>query len=541
MATVFMKWLETSPRDYDRGIQLLTLGRIGRVKRRIARECVQRGMRVLEIGCGTGELAVEMARAGANVTGIDSSPEMLELARRRMDDAGLSDRATISQMDATMIGDRFPAGSFDLIVSTLVFSELTLAEQRYVLEVCRSLLTSAGHILIADEVVPSRGLARLAYHLVRAPLVLVTWLLTRTTTAGLQGFESMLDSVGLKARVADSYLGGSLILYDIRPTGVYEPTAELPPSVIGRLSHKVTLRTRLLDLWTLFFRIIPPYPKVTPGLYAVGHPDRSSPVLVTGNFDLTVRRLVRALDTRVDVWILAANSSGINVWCASGGGYMTADKVIAAMNASHLADVVDHHALILPQLCGNGVDGWRIRKETGWGVHWGPVRAEDIPEYLASKRKKTDRMRWVRFPLKDRLEMVTVTLGFYGLLILLPVFLIWRDLFLPIAAAMLGLSYFYAVALPWIPGRDGLLKSIPLAVIALAGMLAYALRVGGMSSIELFHWGVGLTGMSVFTSAEMQGMSPRMRGEQANWGWEAIIGTGLALTYWLVPLALGWR
>ncbi len=33
MATVFMKWLETSPKDYDRGIQLLTLGKIHRIKR----------------------------------------------------------------------------------------------------------------------------------------------------------------------------------------------------------------------------------------------------------------------------------------------------------------------------------------------------------------------------------------------------------------------------------------------------------------------------------------------------------------------------
>ena len=38
MATVFMKWLETSPKDYDRGIQLLTLGRIQRIKEKIAEQ-----------------------------------------------------------------------------------------------------------------------------------------------------------------------------------------------------------------------------------------------------------------------------------------------------------------------------------------------------------------------------------------------------------------------------------------------------------------------------------------------------------------------
>jgi hypothetical protein len=98
-----------------------------------------------------------------------------------------------------------------------------------------------------------------------------------------------------------------------------------------------------------------------------------------------MRRLVHAMDKQEDVWVLVADSAGINVWCAAGGGYFTADKVIAAIKSSHLEDLVDHHALILPQLCANAVDGWQIRKKTGWGVHWGPVRAVDIPAYLAGK------------------------------------------------------------------------------------------------------------------------------------------------------------
>jgi cyclopropane fatty-acyl-phospholipid synthase-like methyltransferase len=541
MATVFMKWLETEPSDYDRGIRFLTLGRLGKVHQAIANDYAEPGCRVLEIGCGTGALAALLARNGAQVTAIDASPAMLAQAEHRIHDEGLTEQAQLLHMDATLIGERFEPASFDLIVSTLVFSELTPDEQAYVLEACKGLLAPGGAILLADEFVPSAWFQRTWFTLVRLPLTLITWLLTRTTTTALRKPESLFNRSGYRAEQLLTFLGGSLALYRLWPASDEASEDALPASVLGRLRHRPTLRTRLADLWALFFRIIPPYPKVRSGLYALGRPDRSSPVLVTGNFDLTVRRLVRAIDGVVDAWILVADSAGINVWCAAGGGYFTAEKVIAAVKSSHLDQVVDHHALILPQLCANGVDGWRIRQEIRWGVHWGPAKAEDIPAYLAAGRKKTDAMRWVRFPIKDRMEMVTVTLGLYGLLILVPVFIFWRDLFWPITVSMLGLSYFYGLVIHWLPGHDGLAKSVPLTAIALAGLLAYSQLVAPMTAPHLFNWAIGLTGLSVFSAAELQGMSPEMRGEQANWGWEAVIAAGLGLVYWLAPLAMGWR
>ena len=541
MATVFMKWLETRPEDYDRGIRLLTLGRIQHVKRKIANEYASKEMRILEIGCGTGTLTVMMANRGAAVTAIDASPRMLAAAEKKVDEAGVDERVSLRQMDAALIGEHFPAASFDLIVATLVFSELPPDEQRLVLAACHKLLRSNGRILIADEVVPPKTITRLLYTLVRLPLVLLTWLITRTTTNSLKDFNSILILAGYQPEIAASYLGGSLVLYAGFASGEELGETGFIQTGISRMHHRVTVQTLLLDLWLLFFRIIPPYPKVRLGLYAVGHPNPDSPVLVTGNFNLTVRRLVRAIDGKVDAWVLVADSAGINLWCAAGGGYFTAEKVIAAVRSSHLSEVVNHHALILPQLCANGVDGWKIRNATGWGVHWGPVHASDIPAYLAAKRKKTDTMRWVRFPLKDRLEMATVTLGFYGLLILLPVLIFWRQMFWPVTFSMLGLSYFYAIVHPWLPGQDGLYKSLPLTIIALVGLWIFTYLWSPMQTQMIFHWSIGLTGLSVFTAAELQGMSPLMRGEQANWGWEAVIFIALGAIYWLVPSIVGWR
>ncbi|MBS1252989.1 MAG: Corrinoid/iron-sulfur protein large subunit [Anaerolineales bacterium] len=316
------------------------------------------------------------------------------------------------------------------------------------------------------------------------------------------------------------------------------PEGAVPEAIereVPRLRHRRTLRSTLVDVWALLFRVIPPYPKVEPGLYRVGEPDTASPVLVTGNFDLTVRRVVRALDGEVDCWLLVADSNGINVWCAAGGDHFTADDVMAAVRTSGVEDVVDHHALILPQLCANGVDGWRIRKELRWGVHWGPARADDIPAYLEGGQRKTDAMRWVDFPLRDRLEMVLVTLGFYGLLILAPIGLFWRNMLWPTSVSLVGLSLFYAATMPWLPGRDGMAKSVPLAAIALAGLYVFSAFFGHLPPRRLFNWTVGLIGLAVFTGGELQGMSPLMRGEQANWSWEAVIGVALAAVYWLVP------
>jgi magnesium-protoporphyrin O-methyltransferase len=48
-----------------------------------------RGRRVLDAGCGTGALAIELAKRGANVVAIDLSPTLTDLARDRSGDAGL--------------------------------------------------------------------------------------------------------------------------------------------------------------------------------------------------------------------------------------------------------------------------------------------------------------------------------------------------------------------------------------------------------------------------------------------------------------------
>ncbi len=528
MATVFMKWLETTPRTYDRGIQLLTLNKLQPLKEQIASQMVDPGDRVLEIGCGTGTLAVLMARRGAKVTGIDAAPLMLAEAQRKVVVEGLEDHVNLTQMDASVLTDHFVRGSFDVIVSTLVFSELSEPERRHVLDECRELLAPGGRLIIADEVLPQGLLSRLAYYVIRLPLVVVTWLLTRATTHPLRRLPQELATAGFRADSVASFLASSLQLFEAGSAAeAVSPTTQRIP----QLRHRVTWRTILTDIWCMFFRMIPPYPKVRTGLYRIDEPGRDAPVLVTGNYDLTVRRLVKAIDGKVRAWVLVADSAGINVWCAAGGGHFTADKIIAGIKTSGLSAVVDHHALILPQLAANGVNGWKIRKETGWGVHWGPVRAEDIPVYLSNGRKKTDAMRRANFPLKSRLEMTAVAWGFYAVLMAVGLGLFWRTVFWPVMIAMTALSLFFGVFLPWLPGHDGLLKGIPMAALSAAGTLAYSMALAPAPALTLINRCLGLGFLAFFVSGEFQGMSPLMRGEEGNWGVEAAVGVFTLVLY----------
>jgi hypothetical protein len=83
-------------------------------------------------------------------------------------------------------------------------------------------------------------------------------------------------------------------------------------------------------------------------------------------------------------------------------------------------------------------------------------------------------------------------------------------------------------------------KSIPLTLIALLGLGIYTGTVQPLPLPQLFNWTIALIALSLFTAGELQGMSPLMRGEQANWGWEAVVGLVLLVVYFLTPLIVSW-
>ena len=102
------------------------------------------GMRVLDIGCGWGGMALYIhAKTGADVTGITLSEEQLKVARRRAAEAGVADRVRFELIDY-----RAMTGRFDRIVSVGMFEHVGTKHYRSFFAKCRELMSDDGVMLL---------------------------------------------------------------------------------------------------------------------------------------------------------------------------------------------------------------------------------------------------------------------------------------------------------------------------------------------------------------------------------------------------------
>jgi len=101
------------------------------------------GMRVLDLGCGTGRYCLLLANQGASVVGVDPAVQMIEQAKRKT-----INLPSIKLLCGTLDQMNFPDGAFDLVVSALTLSHITDLEPTF-REVVR-VLKSDGRMVISD-------------------------------------------------------------------------------------------------------------------------------------------------------------------------------------------------------------------------------------------------------------------------------------------------------------------------------------------------------------------------------------------------------
>ena len=538
MSYVYMRALETAPERYDQGIRWLGWNRLDRIRNKMADAMAASAKTVLEIGVGTGTQALLLAQRGMTVVGIDHSQGMLGIAKKKLDvfasesesNAQVASRVQLQQKAAVQL-DEFPENSFDAVTATLVFSELSKAEQRYVLAHAFRLLRPGGMLVLADEVMPKNLAKRVVHGALAAILKAITYLATQTSTHPVRDLEQKVVNAGFEIQSIDHHqLDSFEVLYAKKPEAAgsqalrmeqFEPIAR-PHSGIG------------MRIWTTLARMIAHPTEI--GLIAINEPSPEDPVLCTCNFVLTVSRLCDLLEKEhISAWVLVAPTDGVNVWCSSCGGDFNAGSVITAIKISGLEGHVSHRTIILPQLSASGIDPKEVMNVTGWHCAWGPVQMDDLPEFLHeyphSVRHKTERQRKVRFELSFRMEMASA-LAFPILLVLgLPILLILALINLQawiLPMFLLMVFYFYVLFAVWphLPSRFGTKKVVAWTIFTLILLMTLSWTLNEVWQIQfflLFHfngllaslnlWPLFLLTFVLFTITvfDADGMTPNLR------------------------------
>jgi ubiquinone/menaquinone biosynthesis C-methylase UbiE len=187
------------------------------IKRRVLEyAAIAGGEQVLDVGCGTGTLAVAAAREapGVRVTGLDADPSILARARKKAEAAGL-EIAFDEGMSTTL---PYEDEAFDVVLSTLFFHHLPDdAKHQTAAEVVR-VLRPGGRLVVADPGRPQDPLMRIA---VRSTVQLLDGV--ATTALNVRGeLPGVLAGAGLR---------GVTVRDRMRtPTGSYEVMTATRPA-----------------------------------------------------------------------------------------------------------------------------------------------------------------------------------------------------------------------------------------------------------------------------------------------------------------------
>jgi ubiquinone/menaquinone biosynthesis C-methylase UbiE len=131
----------------------------------IDQAAIEPGHRVLDLGCGTGTLALRVKRRQprAEVVGLDADPEMLDQARAKAEQAGVEIELTQGLSTELPYKDR----SFDRVLSTLFFHHLDPEPKRVTARETARVLRRTGELHVADWGPPSDPVMRVAFQGIR--------------------------------------------------------------------------------------------------------------------------------------------------------------------------------------------------------------------------------------------------------------------------------------------------------------------------------------------------------------------------------------
>ena len=218
-----------------------------------------------------------------------------------------------------------------------------------------------------------------------------------------------------------------------------------------------------------------------PDTVLIGNPDKSSPVLVTCNFDYTVRHLKDYLEKeQLDCFLLFVNTKGTNVWCAAAEGIFTTDTVLSHLKVYNVGELVNHHQLILPQLSVAGVKRKEL-KEHGWEGIYGPVYFADLKKFLNNGLTKNKDMQALEYGYWERFKMGLSHAVFCTLVCIVPIFLFASDYWIQAIVLVWYFAFCMQLIEHFIPFTrllyKGLVLSLPILALALTSVKDPVLKI----------------------------------------------------------------
>ena len=157
------------PPRYDLVNHVITWWMDKRWRWQAARECLSsKPGRALDLCCGTGDLAMDLARLadnGVEVSGVDFSQPMLDIARQKAKTVAHGKKLSLVYGDVAHLP--FPDGYFDCIGISFAFRNLTYKNplsREYMVEVLR-VLSAGGRFVIVESSQPRAKLIRKLFHL----------------------------------------------------------------------------------------------------------------------------------------------------------------------------------------------------------------------------------------------------------------------------------------------------------------------------------------------------------------------------------------
>ena len=193
------RMFDSIARRYDLMNRILSLGLDRRWRRKAVAELDPcEGGCYLDVGCGTGDMAVEILRQSphSSVIGIDPARKMLEIARKKADRSGVANSISFQAADATELP--FPKASFAGVISA--FCIRNIPDKGRAFREMRRVLTPSGRVIVLELTTPDNPIIRLGHKLYNRRFVPLAG---RLIAGSADAYQYLVDSVEVFSVVSD--------------------------------------------------------------------------------------------------------------------------------------------------------------------------------------------------------------------------------------------------------------------------------------------------------------------------------------------------